>query len=107
MQPPYDKSPFPLPEILSDGTNLCHISKRYKYITISIRHRDHLEDGTAITFTLHQTEAKKLGEALCEAATRPIDLSFADEWTGTIEGVYVGGPPRKEHLKEFNGGSDS
>ena len=104
MQPPLEwhLKPLTLPEAQSQADYLCVVVKRYKYISIAVTPRTGTQDATLPVFTLHQVEAKKLAHALLDAAAAPPDLTFRDHILGGVEGIYLGGPPRREQLAEFN-----
>jgi len=78
--------------------------KRYKYIALVLSPQVRSEGQPQITFAchLHQNEAKKLARALMEVAEAPVKGDFVDQaWFG-VEGIGLGGPPRKDQLVEFN-----
>ncbi len=77
--------------------------KRYKYISLVLLGQIPEEGAPAIAsaFYLHQIEAKKLGRALIEAAEAAPEGDFVDRvWVG-VEGIGIGGPPRRDQLAEF------
>jgi hypothetical protein len=76
----------------------CTVSKSYKYISLVF----HSAAGSEPTvFTIHQADARRLSEALAEAISTD-QSSFEHTLIGrSTEGVYRGGPPRREQLEEF------
>ena len=106
MPTPQDGAyPQPLPEAQPES-HVAVLVKRYKYISIVLSPQVPHEGEARITFAchLHQNEAKKLGRALLEAADAPVTSDFVDlAWFG-VEGIGLGGPPRRDQLVEFNPG---
>jgi hypothetical protein len=90
-----------LPEATSDA-HVALLVKRYEYISVVLRPQAEGRHENAVVLTLHQNEAKKLAAALLDIVASPVREDFVDEsWHGT-EGVYLGGPPRRDQLVEFN-----
>jgi hypothetical protein len=75
------------------------VTKSYKYITLVF----YDSEGTqAAAYTIHEVDARRLRDALATALAAPSD-SFEIKVQGSLaEGVYRGGPPKREDLAEFS-----
>jgi hypothetical protein len=102
VQPPRIAITKPLPPLDKDATCICIVAKKYKYISLVPVDPVTGEQRNDLVLTLHQVEAKKLGQALIDAASRPALRDFTLNEVGSVEGLYVGGPPEKNMLSEFN-----
>ena len=91
---------------LPDATCQSHVAllvKRYEYIGIALVSQEAgVTADCVLTCTLHQNEARKLAKALLDATEWPVRDDFVEEACLATEGVYLGGPPRKDQLVEFN-----
>ena len=90
---------------LPDATAEPHVAvlvKRYAYISLVLRPQMERRDENIAVLTVHQAEARKLAEALLEVAELPVREDFVDQAWQASEGVFLGGPPRREELVEAN-----
>jgi hypothetical protein len=91
-----------LPESRPES-HVALLVKRYRYIGITLVSQEPgASNESVFTCHLHQVEARKLAKALLEVAEWPVRDDFVDEGCLATEGVFLGGPPRKEQLVEFN-----
>jgi hypothetical protein len=92
------KDPALIPELppLSVGSDLlCGVYKRQKWVTLALRRRT--DENVLNAYTHHQVEARKLAEALLQAA----DYAESDVETvfiSLVEGVSAGGPPDRSQV---------
>lgn len=89
MNTPFEVHGHPLPPI-GDSHYLIHLLRKNRHFTLHIVDRHTGEP--AGTFTLHRAETLKLVERLGALTDAP------DGSTNMVEGVHLGGPPRKDQL---------
>jgi hypothetical protein len=87
---------------LQDGDSICYVTKCYRYVSLVPKDRATGIQRNDLVLTLHQAEARRLGEALLAAAGAPVSEDFATVVIGGTEGLFAGGPPRRDQLVEFN-----
>jgi len=83
----------------SSGPLGCAVTKSYKYVTL-VFYGD--EETPVVAYTIHEVDARRLRDALVTALAASSD-SFEIKVQGSFaDGVYRGGPPKREDLAEFS-----